>query len=305
MSKINKKARHELLVAVSDRYRIAEKRDKSRILSEFVALTGYHPKHAIRILNRPPTSARVRGARKSRVYNEGVKQALVVLWEASDRVCGKRLKALLPVLVDSLERHGHLHLDQAVRSLVLAASAATIDRALAEPRARQPGRRKARAKPLVRKQIQVRTFADWREPDPGYMEIDLVAHCGGSLSGSFAHTLTLTDVASGWTEGVPLLVREGSLVVEAIARLQPCLPFALKGIDSDNGGGNSSTRCWSSTASSRASSSPEAGHTERTTRHGSSRRMDRLSVGWSATVGLKALAPSKPSRVYTGSHASL
>ena len=107
-------------LAVSDRYRIAEKRDKSRILSEFVALTGYHPKHAIRILNRPPTSARVRGARKSRVYNEGVERALVVLWEASDRVCGKRLKALLPVLVDSLERHGHLHLDQAVRSLVLA-----------------------------------------------------------------------------------------------------------------------------------------------------------------------------------------
>jgi len=236
MSSISKKARHELLVAVSERYRMAEKRDKSRILSEFVALTGYHPKHAIRILNRPPTSARVRGVGKSRVYNEGVKQALIVLWEASDRVCGKRLKPLLPVLVDSLERHGHLHLDQAVRSLVLAASAATIDRALAEPRAQQPGRRKARAKPLIRKQIRVRTFADWGEPNPGYMEIDLVAHCGGSLSGSFAHTLTLTDIASGWTEGVPLLVREGSLVVEAIARLQPCLPFALKGIDSDNGG---------------------------------------------------------------------
>jgi hypothetical protein len=111
MSSISKKARHELLAAVSERYRMAEKRDKSRILCEFVALTGYHPKHAIRILNHPPTSARVRGAGKSRVYNEGVKQALIVLWEASDRVCGKRLKPLLPVLVDSLERHGHLHLD--------------------------------------------------------------------------------------------------------------------------------------------------------------------------------------------------
>src|SRR5664279_3607496 len=235
MSNISKKARHEILVAVSERYRMAEKRDKSRILSEFVALTKYHPKHAVRLLNHPPISARVRCSGKPRVYNEAVKQALIVLWEASDRVCGKRLKPLLPVLVDALERHGHLHLEQAVRSLVLSASAATIDRTLAEPRAQQLGRRSARAKPLIRKQIRVRTFADWAEPGPGYMEIDLVTHCGEIASGSFAYTLTLTDIASGWTEGVPLLVREASSVVEAIARLQPCLPFALKGIDSNNG----------------------------------------------------------------------
>ena len=81
MSKISKKARHELLVAVSDRYRIAEKRDKSRILSEFVALTGYHPKHAIRILNRPPTSARVRGARKSSSTTKGSSR----LWSSFGR----------------------------------------------------------------------------------------------------------------------------------------------------------------------------------------------------------------------------
>ena len=115
---------------------------------------------------------------------------------------------------------GHLHLEQAVRSLVLSASAATIDRTLAETRSQQLGRRKSRAKPLIRKQIHVRTFADWAEPGPGYMEIDLVAHCGDIASGSFAYTLTLTDIASGWTEGVPLLVREASSVMEAIARLQ-------------------------------------------------------------------------------------
>jgi hypothetical protein len=82
----------------------------------------------------------------------------------------------------------------------------------------------------------VRTFADWKEPLPGFMEADLVAHGGESVAGSFAHTLTLTDISSGWTECVALAVREGSLIIEALDRLRATMPFPLRGFDTDNGG---------------------------------------------------------------------
>lgn len=236
-TRISGRTRAELVEAVGERYRSGSRLEKQRILEEFVAITGYHRKHAIRLLNSE-TGTRVppRGGRP-RVYDEAVAEALVVLWEASDRVCGKRLKPLLPILIPALERHGHLHLDSDVRERLLGASAATIDRLLAPTRVVAKGEKKVRrAIPAIRRSVPVRTFADWKEPRPGSMEIDLVAHCGGDVSGSFVNTLVLTDIASGWTECVPLLVRDSALVVEALSRLRVLLPFGLHAIDSDNGG---------------------------------------------------------------------
>jgi hypothetical protein len=118
------------VTAIRERYQGGTKDEKLRILDEFVAITGYHRKHAIRLFKAGSTA---RGAsRRSRlpVYDAAVREALVVLWEASDRVCGKRLRPLLPILVSALERHGHLTLAATVRARVLAASAATLDRLL-------------------------------------------------------------------------------------------------------------------------------------------------------------------------------
>jgi hypothetical protein len=236
MPSISEGARRELVQAVSDRYRAGSKVEKRRILDEFVALTGYHRKHAVRVLGVPASSRVATRRPRSRVYDEAVREALVVLWEASDRICGKRLKPLLPVLLPALERHGHVSLDAGVRARLLEASAATIDRLLAGPRTAARGRRsRARAKPAVRRSVAVRTFADWNDPEPGYVEADLVAHCGESVAGSFSHTLVLTDIASGWTECAALLVREGTLIVDAVDRMRTGLPFALRGIDTDNG----------------------------------------------------------------------
>jgi len=235
--KISVAARQELVQAIGERYRAGSREEKVRILDEFVAVTGYHRKHSIRILNTPALRVASGRSPRLRLYDEAVREALVVLWEASDRVCGKRLKPLLPVLLEALERHGHLRLDDVVRTKLLSASASTIDRLLAEPRG-PVGRRRsgARATPAIRRSIAVRTFADWKEPLPGFMEGDLVAHGGESVAGSFAHTLVLTDIASGWTECVALAVREGSLVVEALERLRTTMPFPLRGFDTDNGG---------------------------------------------------------------------
>ena len=171
------------------------------------------------------------------MYDQAVRQALVVLWEASDRVCGKRLKSLIPLLVSALERHGHLTLESTVRTRVLSASAATLDRVLRPTRAAVSGQRaRRRAVPAVQQNVPVRTFAEWEEPLPGDMEADLVSHGGESAAGSFVHTLTLTDVASGWTECVALVVRDGALVAAALEQLRTTMPFPLRGFDTDNGG---------------------------------------------------------------------
>ena len=135
--------RKELIGALRARYRAAEVADKVKILDEFVALTGYHRKHAIRVL-RDEVLLKEKQAR-DRLYDDAVRQALTVLWEAADRICGKRLKALIPMLVDAMERHGHLDLDPVVKAKVLQVSAATIDRVLAAARAHIDGKRKRRS----------------------------------------------------------------------------------------------------------------------------------------------------------------
>ena len=167
---------------------------------------------------------------------EAVREAVVVVWEASDRICGKRLHAALLHLVESMERHGHLHLDSLVRERLLSASASTLDRLLKPVRATAGSRRRRGRRKSLGRQVPVRTYNDWNEPPPGYLEIDLVAHCGGPLSGSFIHSLVVTDVCTGWTEAVPLLARDQSLVLAGLEAIRRQLPFPILGIDSDNDG---------------------------------------------------------------------
>ena len=228
-------ARAELADAIRSRYLAAAGKDKRKILHEFIAATGYHEKSAIRILNGP-VAVKLRKARqRTPLYDEAARAALIVMWEASDRVCGKRLKALLPILLPALERNGHLNLHQEIRSKVLSMSASTIDRLLRMPRNASRTRKPPRVVPEPRRRIRMRTFADWNEPPPGSMEMDLVAHCGPVNRGSYVNSLVLTDIASGWTEAAPIVVREGSLVVETLERIREGLPFALRALDVDNG----------------------------------------------------------------------
>lgn len=229
--------RKELIESIGARYREAGSSEKSAILDEFVAVTGYHRKHAIRVLGSRAQAAPPPRQPRHRLYDEAVRQALIVLWEAGDRVCGKRLRPLVPVLIDAMQRHGHLDLDPEVRNRLLQASAATIDRILAPARAHADGHRRRRTGvgAAIRRSVPVRTFADWCDPPPGFFEVDMVEHCGGAkIDGDFVHTLVLTDIASGWTECVAMPVRNQSLVVEAMDSVAAELPFPMRGIDTDN-----------------------------------------------------------------------
>jgi len=228
-------ARAELIDSIRSRYYGARKRDKSRILDEFVAITGHQRKYALRILaeSQGATSERS-GVVCRKIYDGAVKEVLVTLWESSDRLCGKRLKAILPELLKSMDLHGHMDLDESVKALVLSASAATIDRLLRPMREQATGKKRSRPKKKVRAAIAVKTFSEWDDVAPGSIEVDFVAHCGGNLSGSFIHSLVATDVCSGWTECVPILVREQSLVVESLELLRNRFPFPVRGMNTDN-----------------------------------------------------------------------
>ena len=231
-------ARREITATVVERYRSADRASKGRILDELCTVIGWHRKHAIRKLAErdAPSAAPDTPRRRRPTYGATIKDALVALWEASDRICGKRLKVMIPTLLPALERHGRLELTSSERALVLGASAATIDRLLVDTRIAASGGRRRRVGfySAIRREVPIRTFNDWNDPPPGFCEVDMVAHGGMSVAGSFIQTLTMVDVATGWTECLPLVTREGGLVVEAMVRAQSLFPWLIVGADFDN-----------------------------------------------------------------------
>src|SRR5260370_3756605 len=130
MRRISMTTRAELVAAIAGRYAQGDRVERRRVLDEFSAVTGFHRKHAMRLLRAGLPKPRSGPRPGRRVYDDAVREALIVVWEASDRVCGKRLRPLVPILVEAMERHDHLRLAQEVRISLLAMSAATIDRAL-------------------------------------------------------------------------------------------------------------------------------------------------------------------------------
>jgi hypothetical protein len=237
--RISMRTRREVVSAVAKRYRSTDRSAKGRILDELCATMGWHRKHAVRALRQhePVTEEAVEAPReRKRRYGATIKDALTALWEASDRVCGKRLKVMIPTLLPALERNDRLKLDEADRDRVLTISAASIDRLLGDVKLAASGgkRRRAGFSSAIRREVPIRTFNDWNNPPPGFCEVDMVAHGGTSVAGSFIQTLTMVDIATGWTECVPLVKREGALVVEAIKYLQGQFPWLLIGVDFDN-----------------------------------------------------------------------
>jgi hypothetical protein len=220
------------------RYARASKKGKGAMLDELCALTGWTRRHACRVLAQAlgPAPSPERAARP-RIYGAEEAEALRFIWALLGAPAGKRLAPFLPEIVEVLERSGERAFSQRCRAKLGRISAATIDRMLAPERARLRVRGRSGTKPgsILKRQIPIRTFADWDDARPGFCEVDLVAHDGGNASGEFCQTLVLTCVATGWTEMRALRNKAQRWSFAAIEDIERTMPFPLLGLDSDNG----------------------------------------------------------------------
>jgi hypothetical protein len=227
----------EYLAELRRRYRHSHRPARSIILDEFVKTTGYHRKHAIALLSGAyrPHSGPIKRPR-ARIYTAEDQRALVKLAELFDGINSKRLRAALDQTLEQLRRQRHLQVSAECFRHLQRMSPATMDRLRAQARPRQPhGRSLTKPGSLLKQQIPVRTFADWDDARPGFLECDLVDHGGGDQHGDFAHTLTMTDVATAWTELYAVRNKAQKHVFAGLQMIRTRLPFPLLGIDSDNG----------------------------------------------------------------------
>ena len=221
------------------RYSLADKRTKGIILDELCANTGWHRNHARKALKvaLKPRVVAPRRPRRPPKYGPNVIAALTVCWTVLGMPAGKRLAPMLGELVAVLRHFGEMVIDEDTVALLVSMSAATIDRRLAGERAKHQlkGRRSTKPGSLLKSQIPVRTWSDWDDARPGFVEIDLVAHDGGNATGPYAYTLTVTDIATGWTENRSVPDKTAKCVLAALNDIAAKMPFPILGVDSDNG----------------------------------------------------------------------
>jgi hypothetical protein len=235
--RVNLQSRCALLKQFAPQYHEASYAQKRVLLDVFAQAMGYHRSYGMWLLNHAEDVLHAPAYKRSNHYGPEIQHVLFLAWNVANRICAKRLMPFLPTLLETLERHEHIHISDECRMQLLSMSAATADRLLSSQR--KVGRRglsTTRAGTLLKQQIPIRTFQQWNETRPGYLEVDLVAHCGTDIEGGYLYTLTLTDVATGWTECLPLLYRSQETVLTALKWARLLFPFPILGIDTDNGG---------------------------------------------------------------------
>ena len=242
--------RRVLTKALTEQYRRGSKGEKKRLLDHFVEVTGCNRSYASRSLRNhgrqvrmspkvvAEGDARLRPRRKGkRKYDDEVIAALTKIWEMLDYISGKRLAAALPAMLERLAALRELRLKKAVQKKLLEISPATIDRVLKPARQKYAIKGRSCTKPatLLKHQVPIRTYSDWDDLQPGFLEMDLVGHDGGKAEGDYCFTLDITDVATGWTELAAVPNKAQKWVFEALQDLRKRLPFTVLGLDSDNG----------------------------------------------------------------------
>ena len=243
--------RKKATAVVAGRYQKARKKAKGVILDEFTQLTGYGRKYASYVLRSHGRKIRINEQyvlqgdirkkakkKKPKVYDSTVEEPLKNIWYIMDCICGKRLAPILREVVRRLERFREIRISGEVRRKLSRISASSIDRLLAKERRKHQIKGRGNTKPgtLLKHQIPIRTFSDWNEHKPGFVEIDLVGHDGGDSHGDFAQTLDVTDICTTWTETEAVRNKAQIWVFDALKDIRKRIPFPLLGIDSDSGG---------------------------------------------------------------------
>jgi hypothetical protein len=230
------RSKQELLETIRPRYQRAKKVEKQHILDEFVAATLYHRKYAIRVLNQASRRKHPKKRGRLKIYQGEVVVVLEQIWAICGQICSKRLHPFLPEIVKVLDRTGELQISANTKMLLLQMSRPTIDRCLKRTRQTHPhGLSTTKPGTLLKKAIPVRIYTPWDEEKPGFLEIDLVSHCGDTAEGQYVSTLTCTDISTGWTECLSVFPHNKHTVFEVIQIVRTRLPFPLLGLDSDNG----------------------------------------------------------------------
>ena len=233
---MSQSTRTEVLEKLRRRYQTAGAEHKRQLIDQAVALLGYHRKSAIRALGQPAVA---RGSRILTGRPIEYKSSLLVpwlrpIWQATDYACGRRLVAMLPEWIRAYEQHER-RMPGEVREKLLLASGRTLDRLLEPLRAQGTGRSLTRPGTLLRQQIPIRGSV-WEEDKAGWLEVDTVALCGGSVAGEFVWMVDAVDYATTWVELRAMWGRGQVGTLAALQDLEVGLPFALLGLDSDNGG---------------------------------------------------------------------
>lgn len=231
-------SKREYVIITKERYKKAKKGKKSRILDEFSATYGCHRKHATRILNTPlvpPIKVYKKQGRPPLYGDPAIKTILTRIWMNSNYPCSKRFKAVIPLWLPGYQKTFE-KLSDTIIQLLLRISPATIDRLIKPLRVKYTKHGRSTTKPgtLLRKQIPIST-EQWDQSKPGFLEADLIAHCGTSLLGTFANTIDAVDIATGWTEQRAAWGKGEEEVIKQIKDIERSLPFPLLGFDSDNG----------------------------------------------------------------------
>ena len=231
------KTKQALVVSLSREYKRASWKMRKQMIDQLVLATGYRRDYASRMLLAPPISPKKKLKRIRKSKYEVIGSPLKKIYGISNFASGKRLVGMIPSYVETLTRDKELFITEKQKELLLSVSAATIERLITSERKKVFGKGRSTTKPgtLLKHQIPVQVFTKWDEREPGFGEIDLVAHCGISVKGHFAYTLDFIDLDTNWNECAAFLGKGENAAMGAVQKIRKRLPFALLGIDSDNG----------------------------------------------------------------------
>jgi hypothetical protein len=233
---MTKMSKREYLIELKQKYYHADRQQKIQLLNDFCDFTKYHRKSALRLIHQKLSPKWKHPPVKVKYYDQETIDALLILWRAADEICGERFQPFIPELLKKMTTCGEIQVTDEIREKLLQISIGHVKRIIRQKKRISTTKIKGTTRPgtLLKHQIAIR-FGPWEEVDPGYFEMDTVAHSGETIAGSFIYSLDLVDIATGWTEQAAIWGKGERATLEQFKKIEKRLPFKILGIDPDNG----------------------------------------------------------------------